>query len=498
VLAGAAWFDLAISMLLAAAIVMIGQALVQYEIFSGRTLPRRELRRQWSYALVLAGGYGLIVGGSLAYGLRPIYALLLSAILMVAVFALAGWRTFTRQQEFVRRLHPFVASTHLYEQLTAQAADEHAGKSEAGQDVAESTFAALCSDVLNTSYAALIPAGSLALLISKPLTHPARVQAPPATGWMREVERASELLLPLQVEGAPQAAWAIPLRSGGQFAGALLLGNRNDGGIYLQEEIEVARATGERLIDLRASAELVQRLLKVQRMRIVETTVLDRQTRRTLHDDLLPDLHTALLLLNLELSTNPSANLQAAGDLLVEAHRRTAELLRTIPLRPALQPGVGILPTLRKLLATDFEDRFDCVEWTVPEEAEVLAAHLPAVTAEVVYYAVREVIRNAARYGRGGDDSRPLALHVSAHAEDGLQIVVEDNGVGISPTSGEGPGAHSEARSAPSSGQGISLHTALLAVVGATLSVTTSRGSGTRVAIHLPPSACSNPAVNVF
>jgi signal transduction histidine kinase len=362
------------------------------------------------------------------------------------------------------------------------------GGGEAGRDMAGATLAALCQEVLNTDYAVLAAAGPLTLLVARPLTCPSEASAPAPGPWLERTARAAVVCLPLRLADAPQAAWALPLRSDGEPIGVLLLGERRDGGMYTDEEIELARATGERLLDLRAGAELALRLLKVQRVRLVESTLLDRQTRRVLHDDVLPDLHTALLLLNATpaattAAADPAAadpaNLAAASDLLMQAHRRIAELLRSLPVRPALQPGGGMLPSLRRLLAADFDGQFDRVDWDVSAAAEALAAALPPVTAEVLFYALREVIRNAARHGRGGDEARALTLHIRIYADAGLHIVVHDDGVGL------GSGGESAAADA-GGGQGLALHTALLAVVGASLAVTAAPGAGTQVAIHLP------------
>jgi hypothetical protein len=89
----------------------------------------------------------------------------------------------------------------------------------------------------------------------------------------------------------------VPLWGERGLIGALLLGERRDGGLYSQEEIEIARAGGERLIDAQASAEMARRLMEIQRQRLAESQVIDRRTRRVLHDDVLPRLHTAMLLL---------------------------------------------------------------------------------------------------------------------------------------------------------------------------------------------------------
>jgi hypothetical protein len=70
-----AWFDLVIAALIAAAVILQGQALVSYEVFTGKTLPRGGLRRYWVNAIILAAGYGAVVGWTLVIQLRPIYSL---------------------------------------------------------------------------------------------------------------------------------------------------------------------------------------------------------------------------------------------------------------------------------------------------------------------------------------------------------------------------------------------------------------------------------------
>ena len=58
-------FDLLGSLLLAAQVVLLGQAIVSYEVFTGKTLPRRGLARYWRNALILAAGFGGLMAISL-------------------------------------------------------------------------------------------------------------------------------------------------------------------------------------------------------------------------------------------------------------------------------------------------------------------------------------------------------------------------------------------------------------------------------------------------
>jgi hypothetical protein len=69
------WFDLIIAGLIGLATLLLGQAIVAYEIFTGTTLPRRGLQRQWRRAIILAAGYGLVAGWSIAVRVEPIYIL---------------------------------------------------------------------------------------------------------------------------------------------------------------------------------------------------------------------------------------------------------------------------------------------------------------------------------------------------------------------------------------------------------------------------------------
>jgi signal transduction histidine kinase len=93
----------------------------------------------------------------------------------------------------------------------------------------------------------------------------------------------------------------------------------------------------------------------------------------------------------------------------------------------------------------------------------------------VLFGAAREAVRNAARHGRAGDDARPLHLSVTVAQRDGMEIVVEDDGVGLTtPSPSEG------------SGHGLALHGTTLAVIGGTLGIESVPGRSTRVVLTAP------------
>jgi signal transduction histidine kinase len=476
-------YDLIVAGLIGLAILALGQAIVAYEVFTGKTLPRRGLRRYWRNAIILGIGYGVAVGLSQ----------LLAALLMTLFYALLSWRSYAECERYIEQLRPFVASQRLYEQLVT-APTPAAAAAESRSDVAwvDATmpFHALCEDVLGARVAYLVALGPLAPLVGPPVAYPdGRPLSLPALAEITAQFRSPETIcVPLdpshQQSVQPEAAhhsgasWAVPLWSERGLIGVLLLGEKRDGGLYTQEEIEIARASGERLIDTQASAEMARRLMALQRQRLAESQVLDRQTRRVLHDDVLPRLHTAMLSLN-----NGSHD---AITTLADIHRQLSDLLHEMPTFTAPEVArLGPVGALRRAIADELGSAFDQVTWQVEPEADRKAQKIPSLTAEVLYYAAREAVRNAACHGRDTDGARSLLLDVSVAWHDGLQILIEDNGVGLDATRPSGSRG----------GQGLALHSTMMAVVGGSLTVESEPGAYTRVTLNLPTSSIQLPAV---
>jgi signal transduction histidine kinase len=294
------------------------------------------------------------------------------------------------------------------------------------------------------------------------------------------------------------ALWAVPLWSGRRAVGVLLLGEKVSGDIYRQEEIEIARAGAESLLDARAGAELALSLMQLQRRRMAAADMANIEVaapgiaeqaatgaesyrvRRALHDDVLPQLHTALLSLA---EGEPSPAVAHATLQLTSAHRLISNLLRALPLPAAPELGrLGLLGALRHCCESELRDRFESVQWDVDAAAQVRAAELAPAATEVVFYAAREALRNAARYGRGGsgaaaaDNERgPLHLVLRARDDNGLSLVIEDDGVGLQ-----------AAVASQGAGQGLALHSTMMAVIGGTLAVQSEPGGGVRVVLAVP------------
>jgi signal transduction histidine kinase len=366
-------------------------------------------------------------------------------------------------------------------------------------------FRALCDGLLGARVAYLCPVGTLASLVGGPLAMPESASPPSneaLAALVSQIGGSRLLCLPIEPESYGGAAWAVPLWGERSLIGLLLLGDRRDDSLYAQEEIEIARAAGERLIDARAAGELARRLLLLQRQRLAEDQLLDGRVRRALHDDVLPLLHTALLSLNgrpraqavepANGAPGATTGQTEAAALLADAHRRVSALLAALP--PALAPDVarlGLVGALRRVV-DDLGEGIDEVRWEIEPDAARVSAELSPLAAEVLFGAAREAIRNAARHGRGAvaaangtapgpsDLRHPLRLRIALGAWQGdLSLVVEDDGVGLGDranTRGDRPGG----------GQGLVLHGTLLTVIGGSLTVEGAPGHGTRVSLRVP------------
>lgn len=461
-----ALFDLLIASLIALAVVLIGKAAVSYEIFTGKVLPRRGFFRQWRSAVILAAGFSVLGAMSLTLHVQPVYVLLLATLLLTTFFALFSARSYADRERYMEQLRPFVSSQQLYEHLLSSTAPTEL-------DIA-TPFRALCENVLAARVAYLHALGPLAPLVGPAVTYPPNVTAPDNIDSI-----AAQFTSPGTLFGAVTsqeyngAQWAIPLWSERGLIGALLLGEKRGGGLYTQEEFEIARASGERLIDTQASAELARRLIALQRQRLAESQLLDRRARRVLHDDILPQLHATIL--NLSSSPHDESVKQ-----LTQLHRQIASLLREMPATAAPQvERRGLIGALQLAMDEELGSAFDGVEWDVEPVAEERARALPPLTAEVMYFAAREAIRNSARHGRGGDGGRPLHLEISARWRNGLEMGISDDGEGF-----RGPPIATEGN-----GRGLTLHGTLMAVVGGSLTIRRTSDTQTCVLLTLPPGA---------
>ncbi|MEW6568825.1 MAG: hypothetical protein AB1449_11805 [Chloroflexota bacterium] len=426
--------DVAAQVLVAGATVLLGRAVVAYEVFTERPLPRQGFFRRWRSVVLASAAAAGYVTLLLVAEIRPLYGLASLALLGMTAYALFTWQSYNAHERFLARLLPFVTSLELSDRLLRpDAPDEFAQQ-------ASELLRALCEDALGAQNAELVVEGD----------PPRHLHYGPSPA-----DETGDALR-LQLTSA----------AGHATAGTLVLGGRRDGRPYASEEIELARACGQRLLDAVAGERIAHLLLALLRRRLGELQVVGTRHKRILHDDVLPDIHLALLRLD-----DPATAAAALG----RAHRQLSELLQAGPKSAADHLDThGLLSTLRETVERDFASEFAHIEWEVEPEVEAQDLR-PGLVGEVVYYAALEAVRNAARHASGGT-RRKVQLFITARWRDGLELEIRDNGVGLRPTATSLTGH-----------QGLLFHSTMMAVIGGRLSMVPSPdGVGISVRLWVP------------
>ena len=482
--------DLTATFAVALVILLIGYSVVRHGILIERSLARRGFFKQWRGIVIVSTAVAIFIAILVSVTHSNLGGLLLITSLAAVTYALFTWSSYTDHDRYIALLGPFVRSTSLNHWLNTDLQ-----KTE--QDLGN-LFFHLCHDVLAVRFAYLtVAAGTLKRNFSY--------------RWPKETVLGSKLIaldkkgnidaeapkrVQITLDGQRMICWVLPIFDERGLVAALYLGPREDGGAFTDEDMDLAQACGQRVLDTLGDHEAMQAVAGLLRRRTVDVKLLGAQQRRVLHDEILPQMHLALLRLEtlrsmpdeksgrLESSEPPDTGreqgLNEAIAMISDAHRRLATMMRaTAPGAPYRLERDGLMNAIHTMLEQDFQNAFDEIEWRVSEEtvAAIDEATPPAI-AELIFGAVQEALRNAARHGRGSDVHRYLRLTLSAeYKREGpwLEVVVADDGVGIN-TSGSATSG---------TGSGLLTHSALLAIAGGNLTIKSSPDEGVTVKIVL-------------
>ena len=483
--------DLSATLAVALVILLIGYSVVRHGILIERSLARRGFFEQWRGIVIVATAIAVLIALLVTFTYSNLGGLLLITSLAAGAYALFTWRSYTAHDRYIALLGPFVRSTSLSHWLNTDLQ-----KTE--QDL-ENLFFHLCHDVLAVQFAYLtVTAGTLkrnfnyrwpqeAVLGSKLI----------ALNKRGNIDAETPKRVQITLHGQPMICWVLPIFDERGLVAALYLGPRDDGGAFTDEDMALAQACGQRILDTLGDHEAMQAVAGLLRRRIVDVKLLGAQQRRVMHDEILPQMHLALLRLETLRSTSDMKQsdseslessevcreqvLHEAIDMISDAHRRLATMMRTTaPGAPHRLERDGMMHAIRTMLEQDFQSAFDETEWYVSEEtATAIDEVTPPAIAELIFAAVQEALRNAARHARGRDVHRHLRLTLSAsYNREGpyLEVIVADNGVGITSASSATTGT----------GGGLLTHSALLAIAGGSLNIKSSPGEGVTVKILLP------------
>src|SRR3989440_993444 len=490
-------------------ILLVGYSVVRHGILIERPLARRGFFEQWRGIVIVATAVAIFIALLVTFTRSSLGSLLLITSLATGAYALFTWSSYTAHDRYIALLGPFLRSTNLRRWLNTDLQ-----KTEQGL---EDLFFHLCQDALAVQCARLtVLAGSVRRTFSYRWPEAAREQslytAPKLRHGVSSLRAGKGNLAPARVQltinGQPMICWVLPIYDELGLVAMLYLGPREDGGAFTDEDMNLAHACGQRILDALGDHEAMQAVAGLLRRRIVDVKLLGAQQRRILHDDILPQMHLALLRLETLRSfihsdslpspqeevdvTSPGEVLDETVDMISDAHRRLAALMRaTAPGAPHRLERDGLMDAICAMLQQDFQHAFDEVDWCVSEEtAHCIDEVTPPAIAELIFAAVQEALRNAARHARGTDVHRRLRLTLKASCsqpgsqpgsqgsqpEPNLEVVVADDGVGIISASSSTTGT----------GGGLLTHSALLAIAGGSLTVKSAPGEGVTVRIVLP------------
>lgn len=486
-------------------ILLIGYSIVRHGILIERPLARRGFFEQWRGIVIVATAVALFIALLVALTRSNLSGLLLMTSLATAAYALFTWSSYTAHDRYIALLKPFLRRTNLYHWLNTDLQ-----KTEQGM---EDLFFHLCQDVLGVRCARL-----------HVLTGPVRrsfYYRWPNDDEQSEGERQTSVHVPdgsmvrtrvvydeqssavastiggsgyrvrVTIQGQPIICWVLPVNDEFGPVAKLYLGPRQDGAGFTDEDMDLAHACGQRILDTLWDHEAMLAVSGLLRRRTVDVKLLGAQQRRILHDEILPQMHLALLQLETlrPFATSPgdaisSAQFEQALDETIqkmsEAHRRLASMMRaTATGAPHRLERDGLMRAIHTMIEQDFQHAFDEVLWEVSEEtAARIDEYVPPAIAELTFAAVQEALRNAARHARGSDVHRRLSLMLKAAWNPHLEVLIADDGVGISANS-----------STSGTGGGFITHSALLAIAGGSLTIKSVPNAGVTVRILLPTEA---------
>ncbi|MBA2681666.1 MAG: hypothetical protein H0U76_25135 [Ktedonobacteraceae bacterium] len=484
-------------------VLLIGYSIVRHGILIERPLARRGFFEQWRGIVIVATTIAIFIAILVLLTHSSLGALLLITSIATGTYALFTWSSYTAHDRYVALLGPFLRSTNLRHWLNTDLQ-----KTEQNM---EALFFHLCKDVLEVKCARLVV---LAGHVRRNFTYrwssldsfdESEEQAEGSTSdaYMRREKHTHTAFshkmddqpqsdiytyrIRVSLQGVPVICWVLPIYDELGPVAKLYLGPREDGSVFTNEDMDLAQACGQRILDTLRDHEAMLAVAGLLRRRTVDVKLLGAQQRRVLHDEILPMLHLALLHLETVRSLDertPGTNArseQVLGDAIGSistAHRQLAAMMRAMATgAPHRLERDGMMHAIRAMLEQDFQHAFDEVEWCVSEEgARYIDDLVPPAIAELIFAAVQEALRNAARHARGADVHRPLKVTLNASCNPDLDVVVADDGVGIISASSSTTGT----------GGGLLTHSALLAIAGGNLTVKTAPGEGVAVRIFLP------------
>ncbi|TGM53460.1 ATP-binding protein [Leptospira adleri] len=452
-------FLIGIQLFVAAAILVLGKALISYEVFTGRILPKISLRSEWKNAIL---GFLLLSGIYAAFasvGFQKIELFLCASY----VYIFSRTILLKKNKDLRLKENSILRSIMIPEEIS----DRRTSDGKEIQIRFQRSFEILCSKILETSKAFFINDSRIPFIPDVFLQFPKTAESSQKIEFKySNLVFNGEGLAYLSDENPHRYVLCLKVENDHSGAGFLFLGQKVDGGLYAEEEIEIAKAAIAWMLNSLFVESNSQTLSSLQRKHMEEQRIADYKTRQILHDEILPEIHSSIL----ELSQIPSNTIISEQiQILTGLHKKVSGFLRELPDTSLEIQRIGLIDALIRLSGSEFETSW--FEWNYDSKLEKKFPITKPEILEILFYACRESIRNAVRYS---GEEKEKKISISFLEKDGILIRIVNN---IS---------KKETRVLETAGQGLRIHSALLKVFGGFLTLEFLNMTEAIVEIYLP------------
>lgn len=456
-------FLIGIQFLVSVAVLTLGQALISYEIFTGRILPKIGLRREWRNAnlwfLLITLLYFII--SSLGFSKIELF--------LVGSYIYNVSRTSLLKKNKELRL---VKSSILNSIITTEKNTEIVTSNL--KEKFQRPFNILCSDILETSSALFISKSRIPFVADIILTYPIDLEKTKNIDYdtfkKKNIIFEKENITYLEEDDVSDFVLCLKVLDDHSGEGLLFLGQKENGGLYAEEEIETAKAAVSWILASLFVESNSLTLSSLQKKHIEEQRISDYKMKQILHDEILPEIHSSILILSqLKKDVIFSEQIQ----LLTNLHKRVSNFLRELPDTGLEIQRLGLIESLIRLTGSEFETSWFYWDFD-PDLKHRFPITKPDVL-EILFYACRESIRNAVKYS---DEStyKKISVIFLKNKEDKKGIVIRiKNKIKTSGT-----------QVLESAGQGLRIHSALLKIFGGYLTLEFLNTDEALVEIFLP------------
>ncbi|RHX81675.1 ATP-binding protein [Leptospira yasudae] len=456
-------FLIGIQLLVTIAILILGQALISYEIFTGRILPKISLRQEWRNANF--GFFAL----ALFYLITALFGVSKIELFLTASSVYCISRTFLLKKSKDLRLEKNAVLGSIL------SAEEYSDTTESkGKNLEEKfrkSFEILCSDILETSSALFVNESRIPFIADMILAYPDRTKVKDAIIFKNlHLDFGKENIAYLEDENRFDYALCLKVESDHSGDGLLFLGQKINGGLYAEEEIETAKAAVTWILSSLFTESNSLVLSSLQRKHMEEQRISDYKTRQILHDEILPEIHSSILILSQMKNEN---EVSEQIRLLTDLHKRVSSFLRELPDTSLEIERLGLIEALMRRIGSEFEAAW--FDWKYAPELKGRFPISKPEALEILFYACRESIRNAVKYsGESADKKISVAFLKNAEGKNGILIRIKNkidtNGTQV----------------LESAGQGLRIHSALLKIFGGYLTLEFLNLNEAFVEIFLP------------